>query len=135
MTMSGDRFNELISKAWDVSIATGNKSRSKFKLVFSRCFISSSHYAGRRKQFDTGSAGSDRLAVLVSLVQKVSHLRFAFERRHTGVSLRNTQPTKTTSGASKKAKICLDHRTLCSCQNPKARCNSHDHGTCGHQCV
>ena len=80
MTMSSDRFYELIPKVLVVTFATGDESRSKFKLVRSRNLISSSHNAGRRKKFDAGSAGGDRLAVLVSLVQKVSDFRFAFKR-------------------------------------------------------
>jgi hypothetical protein len=91
MTMSGDRFNELIPKAWDVTLATGDESRSKFKLVGSRNLISSSDDAGRGKKFDAGAAGSDRLAVLVSLVQKVSDLRFVFERCNAGFSVRNIE--------------------------------------------
>ena len=80
MTMFSDCSHELIAKALDESLATGDESRSKFKLVCSRNLVSSSHDAGRRKKFNTGSAGSDRLAVLVSFIQKVSDLRFAFER-------------------------------------------------------
>src|SRR6185295_5122364 len=91
MTMPGDRFDELIPKALDVSLATGDQSRSKFKLVCSRNLISRSHNAGGRKKFDAGSAGSDRFAVLVSLVQKVGDLRFAFERCHASFSVRNIE--------------------------------------------
>src|SRR6185503_19707615 len=91
MTMSGDRFNELIPKALDVTLATSDESRSKFKLVCSRNLISSSHNAGRRKQFDAGSAGSNGLAVLVRFIQKVSDFRIAFERCHAGLSARNIE--------------------------------------------
>src|SRR6185503_13377146 len=91
MTMFSDSVHKLIPKSVCVSLSCCDESRSKFKFVCSRNLISSSHDAGGRKKLDAGSAGRDRLAVLVSLVQKVSDFRFAFERRHAGFSVRNIE--------------------------------------------
>src|SRR6185503_483507 len=91
VTVFGDRLYELISKALHVWLASRDESRSKLKLACSRNLISSRHNAGRREKFDTGSAGSDSLAVLISFNQKVSDIGFAFERLHAGLSIGNIE--------------------------------------------
>src|SRR5687768_16687364 len=114
MTMSSDRFDELIPEALDVTLTTGDESRSRFKLVCSRDLIISSHHAGRRKRLNACSAGSNRLTVLVCLNQKVSGLRFGFERCHAGFPVRNIKSVEQNCRAGKKAKICLNLRTISS---------------------
>src|SRR5688500_20387795 len=110
MTMLGDRFDELIPKVLNITLATGDESRSKLKLVRSRDLVGSSHDAGRRKKFDAGPAGSNGLAVLVRFVQKVSDFRIALARCHAGLSVRNIESVEQNWRLSEQAEICTAHR-------------------------